>query len=95
MAGHSSSMPTRIPFRTLPKLSGALMGGIALALLVGVAAAVMTLLGGKEGAGRFAQAFHFNWIFWSGMVAIVVASMYFGPRGAPAKEKAPDNGPMA
>ncbi|HEX8452585.1 MAG TPA: hypothetical protein VF647_10840 [Longimicrobium sp.] len=77
MAGHSSSMPTRIPFRTLPKASGALLGLIAVALLLGVAAAAMTLTGGHEGAERFAQAFHFNWIFWSGtsmgMVMLTVA----------------------
>ena len=29
-----------------------------------------------------------NWIFWSGMVTIVVASMVFGPRGAPPAETA-------
>ncbi|HEX8361253.1 MAG TPA: hypothetical protein VF613_14155 [Longimicrobium sp.] len=66
MAGHSNSMPTRIPFRTLPA-SGALTAGIAVALLIGVAAAVLTLMGGEHGAERFAQAFHFNWIFWSGL----------------------------
>jgi len=77
MAGHSSSTPTGIPFRTLPKASGALTGGIAVALLLGVAAAALLLLGGHEGAERFTQAFHFNWIFWSGtsigMVMFTVA----------------------
>jgi hypothetical protein len=74
MAGHSSSIPTRIPFRTLPKASGALLGALGLALLLGIASAVFLLTGDVE---RFHRAFHFNWIYWSGismgMVMITVA----------------------
>jgi hypothetical protein len=67
MAGHSTSIPTRIPFVTLPRRSGALTAMLAVGLLIGLATAALLLLGGHEGAERFAQAYHFNWIFWSGM----------------------------
>jgi hypothetical protein len=59
-------MPTRIPFRTLPA-SGALTAGLGVALLIGVATVVLLLMGGEHGSHRFIEAFHFNWIFWSGL----------------------------
>jgi hypothetical protein len=64
MASHSDSTPTRIPFRTLPKASGAFLGALGLALVLGVAAVFLL---GRSDAERMWRALHFNWIFWSGL----------------------------
>jgi hypothetical protein len=64
MASHSESTPTRIPFRTLGKASGLFLGGVGLALVLGV---VAVFLLGRSDAERMWRAVHFNWIFWSGM----------------------------
>jgi hypothetical protein len=72
---HDTSLPDAIPFRTLGPLSGALKAGIAVLVLIGVAAAALAALGGH--AGRFWDALLFNWLFWSslalGMVIFAAA----------------------
>src|SRR3954464_5904754 len=71
MAAHSAEIPTRVPFRRLA-VSGAAWGGIALLVLIGVAAAF--LAGDHE---RVWLAIHFNWLFWSsvatGMVIFAIS----------------------
>src|SRR3954447_23567864 len=71
MAAHHGEIPTRVPFRRLA-VSGAAWGGIALLVLIGVAAAF--LAGDHE---RVWLAIHFNWLFWSsvatGMVIFAIS----------------------
>ncbi|HEX2093090.1 MAG TPA: hypothetical protein VHG28_11835 [Longimicrobiaceae bacterium] len=71
---HASPIPKTIPFRTLERLSGATLGLIAALVVIG---AVAAFLAAGDDPGRFWQALHFNWLFWSatalGMVMLAVA----------------------
>jgi hypothetical protein len=75
MAAHSSTIPDKIPFRTLKVSGGAMMGFLALAV-VGLLAGYFLAPAG-EGHARFWLAMHFNWLFWAslslGMVMFAVA----------------------
>jgi hypothetical protein len=68
-------LPSAIPFRTLPRLSGAVLGILAVLVVIGIAAALLGA-GGAEPA-RVWHALLFNWLFWSslamGMVIFAVA----------------------
>jgi hypothetical protein len=72
---HDATIPDTIPFRTVGPVSGALKAGLAVMLVVGVAAAAMGILG--ENPYRFWDALLFNWLFWSsvamGMVVFAAA----------------------
>lgn len=72
---HDATLPDAIPFRTLGPVSGALRAGIAVLLLLGVAAAALGAMG--EHPYRFWDALLFNWLFWSslamGMVIFAAA----------------------
>ncbi|HSU15569.1 hypothetical protein [Longimicrobium sp.] len=74
---HSGDFPARVPFRRL-SVSGAAWGGMALLVLVGVAAAV---LGEHE---RMWLAVHYNWLFWSsvavGMVLFAISQQLTNSR---------------
>jgi len=78
MAAHSGEIPTRVPFRRLA-VSGAAWGGIALLVLIGIAAAF--LAGDRE---RMWLAIHFNWLFWSsvatGMVVFAISQQITNSR---------------
>jgi hypothetical protein len=76
MAAHSELYPPAIPFRTAARPSGAMLGGLALLVLI----ALLVPLGAWMGwvpAERFWSALLFNWLFWSsiaiGMVVLAVA----------------------
>jgi hypothetical protein len=72
---HETSIPSVIPFRTHPKLSGGLLAVLGVLVLVGIGAAVVTLIG--DDPDRFWPALLVNWLFWSalamGMVMFSVA----------------------
>ncbi|HEU0016470.1 MAG TPA: hypothetical protein VFQ45_22510 [Longimicrobium sp.] len=71
MASHSELYPPSIPLRIARRPSGAALGAMLLAVLVGVAA--LFLAGGE----RAWHALHLNWMYWSsiaiGMVIFAVA----------------------
>jgi hypothetical protein len=74
MAAHSDSYPARIPLR-FAKPSPLTTVGAGVLAAIGVAAFLLTLLGGSP--ERAWNAFHFNWMYWSsiavGLVMISVA----------------------
>ncbi|CAN5718571.1 hypothetical protein BH23GEM3_BH23GEM3_27010 [soil metagenome] len=72
---HDAPIPDAIPFRTLSPISGAARLGLAVLVLIGIAAAALAFLTGHY--VRFWDALLFNWLFWSslamGMVMFAVA----------------------
>lgn len=71
---HDNSLPDAIPFRTLPRLPGAVLGVLALLVVVGI---VTAFVAAGVDAGRMWQSLLFNWLFWSslamGMVVFAAA----------------------
>jgi hypothetical protein len=72
---HETSIPSAIPFRTHPKLSGGVLAVLGVLALIGVGAALLALMGDEP--ARFWTSLLVNWLFWSalamGMVMFAVA----------------------
>ncbi|HEV2131504.1 MAG TPA: hypothetical protein VGR27_10400, partial [Longimicrobiaceae bacterium] len=70
---HHIPIPSAIPFRTLDRPAGSVLGLVAVLIVIGVAAILLSL----GHPGRIWDALLFNWFFWSsmalGMVVLAAA----------------------